>query len=210
MERDIRSWIMWSAGLAAVAAGAWMLRDDQPAAETTSGGAGTARPLPAAPTSALGPPVATMVSSSNASAAAATVNTDRFKLVGIVTLDGVKAAMIAVRGQQPRMFRVGELLDGNLLLREIAASRVVIASPDGEAAIALDNATPPSSATASLESGGPPVRNLSDGSVEAQQALRRMGARNAPMKPHTAAEQASAAQASVPTDPGRWQGPGQP
>lgn len=154
----------------------------------------------------------------NASAAAISVPppdpglaVQRLKLVGMASSGSIGMALIELDGLPARSYRVGDDLGGNLVLREISAQGVVVGPRDGGAAIELR--TPPPQAVnsqSSTDSNPPPGLDLSDGSVESQRALQKMGAKNAPQKPPSAAEQASAAQASVPTDPGRWRPAGQP
>lgn len=208
MGASVHSWALWSAGLAAIAAGAWMLHNDSPTTEKSPGGVGPHLPLapvaePAQPTPTLPPP-------SVASAPASTA--DRFKLVGVMTINGSNVAMIAVDGQQARMFRVGDSLDGRLLLRTISVDEAVIGLRDGGASVVLKTTTSSTPASAQVQPSRPRrALDLSDGSPESAEALRNMGARNAPLKPLTAAErEASAAEASGPADPGTWRPPGQP
>ena len=202
MDSVVRSWLFWGTSLAAVAAGAWMLHDPGPTADTLAAAAGAASQLPAAmPTTTLAAPVTVPTTAAD----------ERFALLGMMTIDGANRAMIAVDGQRARMFRVGETLDGKWVLRAISANGAVIGPPDGGAAITLKDASPQlAKSSETTQPYASPMRDLSDGSAESAMILRKIGAKNAPQKAPSAAEQASAAEASVPTDPGSWRPPGQP
>lgn len=206
-----RSWLVWGAVAALGGGSAWLWMDSGP---KTDDGAGerAAGQLTAPPGGGVPLPIIAAGPAPSTGATQPVAPAARFKLAGVMTHGGEGVALIAVDGNPARMFRIGDSVSGNLLLRGITSEGAVLGSGDGGASIALKSSplptpaqmAPPPEAEAGVN------RDLSDGSVESESALRRMGARNAPLKAPTAADQASAAQASVPTDPGRWLPPGQP
>lgn len=121
-------------------------------------------------------------------------------------------ALIQIDGQAPRSFKVGDVLEGDLVLLEVSGRGAVVGARGGAPINLTAKPAVPltSNAQAGAETDAVPPRDLADGSAESAAALRKLGAQNAPMKPPTAADQASAAESSTPTDRGRWHPPGQP
>ncbi|MBL8307611.1 MAG: hypothetical protein JNM33_13015 [Rubrivivax sp.] len=193
---------------AVVAAWWWMDAPDAPQRDSVPTPAPVG-PTPSAPIGAS-PSSASQAGSQPASANAAAA---RFRLVGMASNGQQGMALIQVDGQPARTFKVGDVLEGNLVLLEVSGSGAVIGPRGGGALVDLrqEPAVPQAmNRPAGTQPDAGPPRDLSDGSAESAAALNKLGARNAPMKPPTAAEQASAAQSSTPTDPGRWHPPGQP
>jgi general secretion pathway protein C len=177
--------------------------------------AGTpAAALPSVPAVVPAPPVPQPVASAAVAGApdtASGVAADRFRLVGMARSGNVGIALIELDGQPARNFRVGDVVDGNLVLREVTAQGAVIGPKEGGATVTLENKpTLPIAGTAQAPADDEmPVRNLSDGSVQADRALRKLGAKHLPVDRPAQAEQANGAQDEAVPDPGQWRPPGQ-
>lgn len=83
----------------------------------------------------------------------------RFQLVGVVaprasfpSREGV--ALIAVDGKPPRTYRVGAVIENNLVLQSVAQRGASLGPRDGAATVALDIPPPAPAATGSLPSVG--------------------------------------------------------
>ncbi len=186
------------AAVAAAAAGAWMLRDTGPSGPGSGGAvatpqAGVANP----PASASGLP---------APAAAASAIAGRFKLTGLMSGVGEARAFISVDGQPAREVRVGEVVDGDWVLREVAVRSVMLAPRDGGPGVTIELSQEANAAGATPRpaTAAPPAP-LADGSPQSQEALRKLGARNPPLRPPIASEaQKPPAAPPAPVDDGRW------
>lgn len=153
----------------------------------------------------LTPGAAGAVSPASAAQAAS-----RFKVHGIVSSGGQGLALIAVDGRPARTYRVGDTVDGNLVLLSVSANGVTLGSRDGGATLALE-ASPMVSGDAAAAAQVAPRANvlpkgpLNDGSARAQETLRQLGARHAPIvaQPQPAPKK-PAAETTQPVDDGRW------
>lgn len=76
----------------------------------------------------------------------------RFELVGVLAPRSPGAgreglALIAVDGQPPRTFRVGAVVEGELVLRSVSQHGAALGPPQGETTVALDIPPPAPAAT---------------------------------------------------------------
>jgi len=83
----------------------------------------------------------------------------RYQLVGVVTPRAKNAAreglaLIAVDGKPAKAFRVGAVVDGNTVLKAVAARGATLGPRDGAALVALNIAAPASAATGALPPAG--------------------------------------------------------
>jgi len=146
-------------------------------------------------------------------AAVPAVAVDRFKLVGVMVTGRERIVLISVDGKPARMFRVGETVDGDTVVRDVSARGATLGPRDGGAAVALElsQAAPPATVAAPVPAvQAVPRAPLADGSVQSQEILRKIGAKYAPLPPQTAsAPQKPVDGAVAPVDDGRWKPPGQ-
>ncbi|MBL8305306.1 MAG: hypothetical protein JNM33_01320 [Rubrivivax sp.] len=191
-----RGWWL-GAAVAAAAAGAWMLRDTGPSAPGSA--------VTGAPQAGVVNPPASQAAASAASDAAAAI-TARFKLTGLMSGVGESRAFISVDGQPARPVRVGEVVEGDWVLREVAARSVVLGPRDGGPGVMLD--LPKEMNTAGAPAGPVRAAPLAERTVQAQENLRKIGARHAPLRPASAAEAqkppAAPTPPTAPVDDGRW------
>jgi general secretion pathway protein C len=117
----------------------------------------------------------------------------RFHLLGVVSAHSPQAAreglaLIAVDGKPARAYRVGALVDGNNVLKTVAARGVTLGPADGTAVVALNIAPPPPAATGTLPApGGMPVRAPPSPPIAAPAAVAPAGL----PQPATPAERAA-------------------
>ena len=95
-----------------------------------------------------------------AQAAAEPAPDARFQLVGVVAPRSAAAAgeglaLIAVDGKPAKAYRVGALVDGQNVLKSVAARGATLGPLDGAALVALNIAAPPVAATGTLPSTVP-------------------------------------------------------
>lgn len=191
-----RGWWL-GAAVAAAAAGAWMLRDTGPSAPGSA--------VTGAPQAGVVNPPASQAAASAASDAAAAIAA-RFKLTGLMSGVGESRAFISVDGQPARPVRVGEMVEGDWVLREVAARSVVLGLRNGGPGVTID-LSPDASAAGVRPApvpAGPPAP-LADGSAQAKEALRKAGAKHPPLRPPIASEaQRPPVAPPAPVDDGRW------
>ena len=124
--------------LAAASVGYWGVKGWGPAVTGAPTVALTAAPPlgPQAIARALGGGRAAKPAATGAGAPAAI---SRYALLGVVAIDGRGAALISVDGQAAKPVRVGNPVDGGLVLQSVSARRAVLASsPDAPAEITLE------------------------------------------------------------------------
>jgi general secretion pathway protein C len=88
----------------------------------------------------------------------------RFQLIGVVTPRPQQAAreglaLIAVDGKPAKVYRVGAVVDGQTVLKAVAARGATLGPRDGTAVLALAIAPPPPAATGVLPANGVPPLN---------------------------------------------------
>lgn len=93
--------------------------------------------------------------------AAAAAPDARFQLIGVVAPRSAAAAreglaLIAVDGKPAKAYRVGAVVDGQNVLKSVAARGATLGPPDGAALVALNIAPPPAAATGTLPSMAAP------------------------------------------------------
>jgi hypothetical protein len=160
-------------------------------------------------------PAASAVAPSAPAAPAAQL-ASRFKVEGIVSIGANGFASIAVGGAPARRFKVGDAVDGDLILESVSATGITLASRDGARSLSLE-ASPTASAGPAVvtqpttRTGIAPRAPLADGSAQAQETLRKLGSRHAPIAPQAqAAASTPVARSPQPVDDGRWRPATQP
>ena len=158
-------------------------------------------------------PVAVSAAAS-AALVAPIASVDRFKLVGVMLNGKVRIALITVDGKPTQMFRVGETVDGNLVVRDVSERGASLGLREGGAAMAIEmsQASPLASVAATVPmTQAVPQASLADGSVQSQDVLRTIGSKHPPLVPQTGSVPQKPADGPVaPVDDGRWRPPGQP
>jgi general secretion pathway protein C len=86
----------------------------------------------------------------------------RFQLIGVVTPRAPAAAreglaLIAVDGKPAKAYRVGAVIDGQTVLKSVAARGAMLGPRDGAPQVSLSLVPPPAAATGALPSLGPPL-----------------------------------------------------
>jgi len=194
-------WIWAAIGVAASALFVFMPQSND---TTDTGSAGTGLTTHNAAPAIVPPSTAVMLNAKTA--------TDRFKVVGIMISGAQSIALISVDGQPARMLRVGETIEGNVVLRDVSERGASIGSREGGTVISLglSQALPPIVATPESAALAAPQAPLADKSAQAQQTLRKIGSKYAPLSAQPAAEQQNPASGVLaPVDDGRWRPPEQ-
>ena len=83
----------------------------------------------------------------------------RFQLVGVLAPRSERAAreglaVIAVDGQMPKAYRVGAVVEGDMVLQSVRSRGVELAQPDGKRKVAIELPPPPPAATGTLPAAG--------------------------------------------------------
>ena len=204
--------LVWAAAAAAVGLAVWALDAFLPmrSASVQTGAASAPdkprgdAPIPVATHSAPSTPVA-----------APTATSDRFKLVGVMISGNDRRVLITVDGKPAGMYRVGETVDGDIVVREVTERGATLGPRQGAAPMALELSLAPPTAGAAVTPPAQTVQvvpraQLADGSIESQEILRRAGSRHAPLAfPPVSALQKPADAAMAPVDDGRWRPAGQ-
>ena len=187
-----------AAVIAALGVGAWTWYSSG-----SNDDASRAASAPAKPSSA--PAMAAPASAASSPLESAT---SRFKVVGLMIQGNDRRVLIAVDGQPARIYQVGETVDGNLIVKSVSDRGAVIGPRDGNDNLALEVTQAPA-ATAPLPPLPPPPPRvnlpkapLADGSPQAQEALRKLGARHLPIQPPP--QPAPSKPAAPVVDDGRW------
>lgn len=144
---------------------------------------------------------------------------DRFKLVGVMLSGNVRIALITVDSKPTQMFRVGETVDGKLVVREVSERGVSLGPRDGGAAMALELSQPAPSVTVAAPvptaqaAQAAPVDPLAGRAVQSQDSTRKSGSKYLPLAPQAVAAPLKPGDAPVapvaPVDDGRWKPSGQ-
>jgi hypothetical protein len=198
-ERTV--WISAAIGVAALALFVFMPQSND---TTDTGSAGTGLTKHNAAPAVVPPSTAAMLNVKTA--------TDRFKVVGMMNSGTQGIALISVDGQPARMLRVGETIEGDVVLRDVSERGASIGSREGGAVISLglSQAIPPTVSAPEPAALAAPQAPLADKSAQAQQILRKIGSKHAPLSAQPAAEQQNPANGVLaPVDDGRWRPPGQ-
>lgn len=198
--------------LAALAGGTWALY----ALVREQGGAAAPTTTGATAMAARGDPAPAAAADPNPTAAAAVpaTTTDRFKLVGVVAGGNGGLALIAVDGKPARTFRVGETVDGEMVVRSVSPGGATLGPRDGAAAVTLEVSSAPAPATSPAPASLAPLptmseRPLNDGSAESQKRLREAGSKYGPIAGPTAPVPSRPESRTPPAvDDGRWRPPG--
>ena len=144
----------------------------------------------------------------------------RFRLVGVMAAlgsDGI--ALIAVDGKPAGTFRVGNAVEGDIVLRSVSARTANLGTRDGGETITLELApapaavAPPEPAATTTTTVFRPQASLpplANGSTQAQDILRKLGSKHPPLLPPTPiAPQKPVDGNTAPVDDGRWRPAGQ-
>ena len=137
----------------------------------------------------------------------------RFKVVGVMNSGNERAVLITVDGNPARLFRVGDTVDTGIVVRDVSERGATLGPREGGAALALELSQAPPSATVAApmpKAQSVPRAPLAEKSVQAQEVLRKLGSRHAPIQPQTApAPQKPVEVIVAPVDDGRWRPLGQ-
>ena len=157
-------------------------------------------------------PVAVSAASSAGIAAPMAV-TGRFALVGVMITGGERIVLITVDGKPARLLRVGETVDGDIVVRNVSERGAILGPREGGAAMALElsQAPPPATVVAPAPTvQAVPRAPLADRSDQSQDVLRKLGSKHAPLQSQTGpAPQKPVEEAAAPVTDGRWRPPGQ-
>ena len=140
---------------------------------------------------------------------------DRFKLVGVMLSGPVRVALIAVDGRPAQMFRVGDTVDGNTVVRELSERGASVGPREGGAAVALELSQPPPPPIVSVTPPAAavlaaPEDPLAGRAVPSQDASRKGGSKYLPIAPQTGpAPPKPAGGPAASVDDGRWRPSGQ-
>ena len=214
MESRRLTFLIWTAVAASV--GAWALYAFGPLGSNSS--QTSASQTPVTPRGGLtGPagvdvaPTAPVLAPALPPVAASGATGDRFRLVGLVAASGNEGlALIAVDGKPARAFRVGTVVDGDIVLREVTERGATLGLREGGATIALNASAAPapptgSAALAPMESGPSSPASLYDASARSRD---RMGSKYPPLPPRAdSAPQGTVGAAAPVPDDGRWTPP---
>lgn len=202
-----------AAGVAAWAPNGFMAQGSD-AAETAAAGAplNLRRDVPAAVTTTA--PDSVAVGAAPSAPAIAPVGAgERYKLVGVMISGNERMVLISVDGKPARMFRVGETVDGDIVVLGASERGTTLGPRVGGAAMALEmsQALPAATVAAPAPTAkAVPRAPLADGSAQSQDVLRKLGSKHAPLQPpKTSAPQKPIDDTVTPVDDGRWKPPGQ-
>ena len=140
---------------------------------------------------------------------------DRFKLVGVMLSGPVRIALISVDGKPAQMFRVGETVGGNTVVREVSERGASLGPREGGAAVALELSQPPPPPTVSVAPPAAAVQAapedpLAGRAILSQDPSRKGGSKFLPLPPRTVSPTQKPADGNVaPVDDGRWRPSGQ-
>ena len=197
-------WV-WAAAGAGVAA--WAVYTFLPV-RNDSTQAGTGSPPSSLRAEAPGPVAVHAVPSAPVAAATG----DRFKLVGVMINGNDRRALIAVDGRPAGMFRVGESVDGDVVVRNVSERGATLGPRDGGASATIEMAlSPPSASDAATaqaaQAGGLPSGTTSDSAAQSPNGLGKVVSKHGPIQ----AQAESVTQKPVETtiDDGRWRPTGQ-
>lgn len=209
-ERTVGIWVVVAA---AASAGAWALYGFMPGRSDSAHTGQTS-----APVSLRGAaPVPGVVSAaSSAPVVVPMASGDRFRLVGVMLSGSVRIALITVDGKPTQMFRVGETVDGNTVVRDVSERGVSLGPREGGAAVALELSQPPPQTTVAAPVAAMqavqavPENPLAGKAIESQDASRKGGSKYLPVTPRSvSAPQNPVDGTAAPVDDGRWKPSGQ-
>lgn len=148
-------------------------------------------------------------------AAAAAATGDRFKLVGVMINGNDRRALITVDGRPARMFRVGESVDGDVVVRNVSERGATLGPREGGASATIEMALAPPSAsdpatTQSAQAGGLPSGTMADSAAQSPNDLGKVMSKHPPLQPPAESVTQKPVEAPVaPVDDGRWRPSGQ-
>lgn len=208
-SREHTVWI-WVAVAAAAAVAAWALYGFMPGRSDPSHTGAASAPVnlrgdAPGPVAVSAAPSAPLVGPMAAG--------DRFKLVGVMISGSERSVLITVDGKPARMFRVGETVDGDIVVRNVSERGATLGPREGGAAMALELSQAPPLATVAAPvptAQAVPKAPLADGSVQSQEILRKLGSKHPPLPPQTGPAPQKPVDGTVaPVDDGRWRPAGQ-
>lgn len=137
----------------------------------------------------------------------------RFKLVGVLVNGSESRALIAVDGQPARALRLGETVDGDLVVQKVSADGVTLGPHGGGPIASLQVAAatapelkPGTSVTAPVVAEAAQFPN--DGVAARAQPIREQGSKYAPITLLPRPASRDSAGSTTPTvDDGRWRPP---
>lgn len=138
---------------------------------------------------------------------------DRFKLFGVMLNGSERSVLVSVDGKPAQMFRVGDTVDGNIMVRDVSDRGASLGPREGGAATSLEvsQAPPPATVAAPMPTApAVPQAPLADGSAQSREVLRKLGSKHPPLASPTGSTPQKPADGTVaPVDDGRWRPPGQ-
>lgn len=139
---------------------------------------------------------------------------DRFKLAGVMLSGPVQIALISVDGRPAQMFRVGDTVDGNTVVREVSERGASLGPRDGGAAVALGLSQPPPPTVSVAPPVAPvlvaPADPLAGRAIPSQDPSRKSGSKYLPLAPQVVSPTPKPGEGNVaPVDDGRWRPSGQ-
>lgn len=134
---------------------------------------------------------------------------DRFKLAGVMLSGPVQIALISVDGRPAQMFRVGDTVDGNTVVREVSERSASLGPRDGGAAVALGLSQPPPPTVSVAPPVAPvlvaPADPLAGRAIPSQDPSRNSGSKYLPVAPQVVSPIPKPGEGNVaPGDDGRW------
>jgi len=206
------AWVIWS--VVAAGLGAWAFYAFMPARSTPEQASPADMP-PASRGDSTGTRNAPPAQDANllAPALAPASPGDRFKLVGVaVGGGGAGLALIAIDGRPARAFRVGAAVDGDIVLRQVAAGGATLGPRGGGAAISLQASLAPAAPTAPAPTSEPELESQAPiaGSALSPAALRQLGSKHPPLAQHPGPAPAKAADGTAESGDGKWTRPSVP
>lgn len=137
---------------------------------------------------------------------------DRFRLVGVVASGGAGLALIAIDGWPARAFRVGAMVEGDLVLQQVSADGATLGPREGGASISLQASLPPSAATVAPPAAGPAFASQVpiEGSAMTPEALDKLGSKHAPLVPQRGSAPQKSGDDAVESADGKWTQPSVP
>lgn len=139
---------------------------------------------------------------------------DRFKLAGVMLSGPVQIALISVDGRPAQLFRVGDTVDGNTVVREVSERGAALGPRDGSTALALGLSQPPPPTVNVAPPVAPvlaaPADPLAGRAIPSQDPLRKSGSKYLPVAPQVVSPTPKPGEGNVaPVDDGRWRPSGQ-
>jgi hypothetical protein len=150
------------------------------------------------------------LAASATSLAASAAATDRYRLVGVMTVGGESRALIVVDGQPARVLRLGEAVDGSTVVQRLTADGAILGPRGGSAVVTLQveaGSAPP--ATVAAQAGKSSVAGVSQSAIKGiavqVQPIRDHGSKYRPIPQQpVSTSQVNVGSTTPSVDDGRW------